>query len=445
MGSIYSVHQINKYIKNMIDQDFFLGNLQVQGEVSNCKYHSSGHIYFTLKDESAAISCVMFAGSRAGLTFSMRNGDKVVVSGSIGAYEKTGSYQLYAKKISKAGTGDLYEKFLALKKELEEMGMFASEYKKPIPRHVRTLGVVTAPTGAAIRDIQNISKRRNPGIRIILYPALVQGKGSKESIVKGIEALDKLNTDVIIVGRGGGSIEDLWAFNEECVARAVFYCRTPVISAVGHETDFTITDFVADLRAPTPSAAAELAVDDIFETIDKLNTFSDRLVFDARHYIEMFRLKNEQYQKKLDIYKPSNIVLRYREKLEKYNSILKSQINAISGYREKLEKYNSILKSQVNIISRYRDKLERYDSILKNQEKLILMDKKHILKMLCSRLEDLSPLKRLTAGFSYISIEEGKTLKSVNDIKKNDMLEIFLSDGIIDAKVEEIHTKENAI
>lgn len=403
MGSIYTVLQINKYIKNMIDQDFFLGNLQVQGEVSNCKYHSSGHIYFTLKDEGAAISCVMFAGNRAGLAFSMQNGDKVVVTGSISAYEKTGSYQLYAKKISKAGIGDLYEKFLALKKELEEMGMFAPEYKKNIPRHVRTLGVVTAPTGAAIRDIQNISKRRNPGIRIILYPALVQGNGAKESIVRGIEALDKLNTDVIIVGRGGGSIEDLWAFNEESVARAVFYCETPVISAVGHETDFTITDFVADLRAPTPSAAAELAVEDIFETIDRLNTFSERLSFDAKHYIELFRLKNEQYQKKLDIYKPSNIVLRYR------------------------------------------DKLEKYDSMLKNQIKLILMNKKHSLKMLCSKLEDVSPLKRLTAGFSYISTEDGKTLKSVNDIKENDIVEIFLADGTIDARVEKINAKGNAL
>ncbi len=403
MGSIYTVLQINKYIKNMIDQDFFLGNLQVQGEVSNCKYHSSGHIYFTLKDEGAAISCVMFAGNRAGLAFSMQNGDKVVVSGSISAYEKTGSYQLYAKKISKAGIGDLYEKFLALKKELEEMGMFAPEYKKPIPKHVKTLGVVTAPTGAAIRDIQNISKRRNPGIRIILYPALVQGNGAKESIVKGIEALDKLDTDVIIVGRGGGSIEDLWAFNEESVARAVFYCNTPVISAIGHETDLTITDFVADLRAPTPSAAAELAIEDIFETIDRLNTFSDRLSFDAKHYIELFRLKNEQYQKKLDIYKPSNIVLRYK------------------------------------------DKLEKYDSILKNQIKLSLMDKKHDLKMLCSKLEDVSPLKRLTAGFSYISTEDGKTLRSVNDIKKNDIVEIFLADGTIDARVEKINAKENAI
>ncbi len=403
MGSIYTVLQINKYIKNMIDQDFFLGNLQVQGEVSNCKYHSSGHIYFTLKDEGAAISCVMFAGNRAGLAFSMQNGDKAVVSGSISAYEKTGSYQLYAKKISKAGIGDLYEKFLALKKELEEMGMFAPEYKKPIPKHVKTLGVVTAPTGAAIRDIQNISKRRNPGIRIILYPALVQGNGAKESIVKGIEALDKLDTDVIIVGRGGGSIEDLWAFNEESVARAVFYCNTPVISAIGHETDLTITDFVADLRAPTPSAAAELAIEDIFETIDRLNTFSDRLSFDAKHYIELFRLKNEQYQKKLDIYKPSNIVLRYK------------------------------------------DKLEKYDSILKNQMKLSLMDKKHDLKMLCSKLEDVSPLKRLTAGFSYISTEDGKTLRSVNDIKKNDIIEIFLADGTIDARVEKINAKENAI
>ena len=262
MNSIYSVGQVNNYIKNMFTQDFMLSRISVKGEVSNCKYHTSGHIYFSLKDETGTIACVMFAGQRRGLGFAMKNGDKVVVSGSVNVYERDGKYQLYARQIQLEGAGLLYERFLALKRELEEMGMFAPEYKQPIPRFIRTLGVVTAPTGAAIQDIRNISYRRNPYLQIILYPALVQGAGAKESIVKGIQTLDRLGVDVMIVGRGGGSIEDLWAFNEEEVARAIFECTTPVISAVGHETDVTIADYVADLRAPTPSAAAELAVDD---------------------------------------------------------------------------------------------------------------------------------------------------------------------------------------
>lgn len=262
MKNVYSVGQVNRYVKNMFTQDFFLQKVYVKGEVSNCKYHTSGHIYFSLKDETGTISCVMFAGQRRGLGFSMKDGDKVVAGGTVDVYERDGRYQLYAKEITLEGAGALYERFLALKQELEEMGMFAQEYKQPIPPFVRKLGVVTAPTGAAVQDIRNVSLRRNPYLQIILYPALVQGEGAAESVAKGIRMLDEAGVDVIIAGRGGGSIEDLWAFNEEIVARAIFECRTPVISAVGHETDFTIADFVADLRAPTPSAAAELAVYD---------------------------------------------------------------------------------------------------------------------------------------------------------------------------------------
>ena len=260
MKNTYSVGQVNRYIKNMFTQDYLLQKIYVKGEVSNCKYHTSGHIYFSLKDETGTLNCVMFAGHRRGLAFAMKNGDKVIVGGSVDVYERDGRYQMYAKEITLEGAGTLYERYLALKQELEDMGMFAQEYKQPIPRFIRRLGVVTAPTGAAVQDIRNISYRRNPYLQIILYPALVQGAGAAESIVKGIQMLDKTDVDVIIVGRGGGSIEDLWAFNEEIVARAIFECSTPIISAVGHETDFTIADFVADLRAPTPSAAAELAI-----------------------------------------------------------------------------------------------------------------------------------------------------------------------------------------
>ena len=425
MGSIYTVLQINKYIKNMIDQDFFLGNLQVQGEVSNCKYHSSGHIYFTLKDKDAAISCVMFAGNRAGLAFSMQSGDKIVVSGSISAYEKAGTYQLYAKRIEKMGMGDLYEKYLALKKELEEMGMFAPEYKKPIPKHVKKLGIVTAATGAAIRDINNIAKRRNPGIQLILCPALVQGEGAKESLVRGIQTMDRLGVDVMIVGRGGGSIEDLWAFNEECVARAIFDCNTPVISAVGHETDFTIADFTADMRAPTPSAAAELAVENIMETIDRLDRYKESLSRSMDRMIKLYRLKNEQYKKRVEAFKPSNIILGFRQKLKVFDTVLRNRMEGA-------------LKDS-------RHRLKVCDTTMRNRMDTALNSSRHRLQLLCGRLEDLSPLKRLSGGFSYVSTASGTVVRSVKNVETGDMLEINVKDGAINAKVEEIHFKENAI
>lgn len=255
-----------------------LRQVSIKGEVSNCKYHTSGHIYFTIKDAGAAMNAIMFAGSRAaGLSFHMKEGDQVIVTGSVEVYEKTGAYQLYAKKIEFDGEGNLYLKFEQLKRELEEMGMFAAEYKQPIPQYAGRIGVVTAPTGAAVQDIRNVSSRRNPYVQVILYPALVQGEGAADSIVKGIQTLDAMNLDVIIVGRGGGSIEDLWAFNEEIVARAIFDCRTPIISAVGHETDWTIADFVSDRRAPTPSAAAELAVSDYRQTLERLDNLRRRM------------------------------------------------------------------------------------------------------------------------------------------------------------------------
>lgn len=395
MGSVYSVLQVNNYIKNMISQDFLLGGLQVTGEVSNCKYHHSGHVYFTLKDEKAAISCVMFAGNRAGLAFSMQDGDKVIVSGSVEVYEKAGTFQLYARRITLAGAGALYERFLALKQELEEMGMFAPEYKKPVPAHAKRIGIVTAPTGAAIRDIQNIIRRRNPGIQMILYPALVQGEGAKESIVKGIRILDQAGVDVIIVGRGGGSIEDLWAFNEEIVARAIFDCSTPVISAVGHETDVTIADFAADLRAPTPSAAAELASENIFDTIEQISAYERRLDMGMKRAVAMARLKNEQYVKRLTACRPDRILIQYKNRLEAW----KTQIqNCMDGK---------------------------------------LKEAKMTLKLLCARLEDLSPLKRLSGGFSYVELESGESLRSISQVKAGDAVTIHIRDGSVSAEVKE--------
>ena len=302
--NVYSVGQINSYIKNMFAQDFMLRNISIKGEVSNCKYHQSGHIYFSIKDETGLISAIMYRGSRSGLSFTMKEGDKVIVTGALSVYEKAGTYQITAREIELDGEGNLYLRFEALKKELEEMGMFAAEYKQAIPKYARTIGVVTAPTGAAIQDIRNISSRRNPFVQVILYPALVQGDGAVASIISGINALENLGVDVIIVGRGGGSIEDLWAFNEEAVARAIFDCRVPTISAVGHETDWTIADFVADMRAPTPSAAAELAVFDISLVNNAIQQYKRRMDGCLSSQLQVIRSRLAVKQSKLQRLSP---------------------------------------------------------------------------------------------------------------------------------------------
>ena len=395
MKKIYSVGQVNRYVKNMFTQDFFLQRLYVKGEVSNCKYHTSGHIYFSLKDETGVMSCVMFAGQRRGLSFRMKDGDKVVVGGSVDVYERDGRYQLYAKEISLEGAGALYERFLQLKQELEEMGMFAQEYKQAIPKYIRTLGVVTAPTGAAVQDIRNISLRRNPVLQIILYPALVQGEGAASSIAKGIRALDRLGVDVIIVGRGGGSIEDLWAFNETEVARAIFECRTPVISAVGHETDFTIADFVADLRAPTPSAAAELAVDDFGSLLDKLESEESRMRRAMDQRVTLLRMRIGQYRTRLSYLSPQS---RLREQQQ---------------YLADLEE---------RFLTRMERKLE---------------EGRHGLAIRLERFKGLSPLAKLNQGYAYVSDPGGKAITSVKQVKTGDFLTISVTDGWILTEVKD--------
>ena len=304
--NVYSVGQINSYIKNMFAQDFMLRNISIKGEVSNCKYHQSGHIYFSIKDETGLISAIMYRGSRSGLSFTMKEGDKVIVTGALSVYERAGTYQITAREIELDGEGNLYLRFEALKKELEDMGMFAAEYKQAIPKYARTIGVVTAPTGAAIQDIRNISSRRNPYVQVILYPALVQGEGAVASIISGINAFENLGVDVIIVGRGGGSIEDLWAFNEEAVARAIFDCSIPIISAVGHETDWTIADFVADMRAPTPSAAAELAVFDINVVNNAIQQYKRRMDGCLSRLLQVTRSRLAVKQSRLQSLSPAS-------------------------------------------------------------------------------------------------------------------------------------------
>ena len=393
MKTVYSVGQINRYVKNMFVQDFVLRKVYVKGEVSNCKYHPSGHIYFSLKDETGVLSCVMFAGQRRGLAFRMKDGDRVVAGGTVDVYERDGRYQLYAREITLEGAGALYERFLALKAELEEMGMFAAEYKQPIPPYIRRLGVVTAPTGAAVQDIRNISLRRNPYLQIILYPALVQGEGAVDSIVRGIRMLDRAGVDVIIVGRGGGSIEDLWAFNEEKVARAIFECRTPVISAVGHETDFTIADFVADLRAPTPSAAAELAVADFAGILENLRAYRERLERGVSGKISLGRARLAQYQTRFQYLSPQSRLRDNRETLVRLEDALR---NAMDG------------------------KIQAY---------------RHTLSIYLERFRGLSPLGKLNQGYSFVTDARGRAVTSIAGVHAGDRLEIAVTDGVIEAEV----------
>ena len=400
MKNVYTVRQVNSYIKNMFAQDFMLNRIYVKGEVSNLKYHTSGHIYFSLKDESGTIACVMFAGSRSGLSFRMEEGQQIIVLGAVDVYARDGKYQLYARKIVRDGVGLLYERFELLKKELQEMGMFAPEYKQKIPKYIRRLGVVTAPTGAAVRDIINITKRRNPFVQIILYPALVQGEGASESIVKGIHALEAEKVDVMIVGRGGGSMEDLWAFNEEAVARAVFDCSVPVISAVGHETDTTIIDFVADLRAPTPSAAAELAVYDFMEMKKNLKLREERLLHFMQLILERKRQKLEQYSLRMRAYHPQ-------------------------------QRLNEQRQFAADAENRLRREMMRR-----------LEQEKYRLGLMAERLKGLSPLEKLGQGYAYVENSSGANVRTVSNVKQGEQITVYVTDGRIRAEVTGVEKEE---
>ncbi len=399
--SVYTVSKVNSYIKNMFAQDFALQDIYIKGEVSNCKYHSSGHIYFTIKDATGVLACVMFAGNRrTGLTFQMTEGQNVIVHGSVNVYERDGKYQMYAKDIQPDGEGQLYQKFEALKKELEEMGMFAVQYKQPIPQFATRIGIVTAGTGAAIQDIVNISSRRNPYVQLVLYPAQVQGEGAAASIVNGIHCMEHQDVDVIIVGRGGGSIEDLWAFNEEIVARAIFDCPIPIISAVGHETDTTISDFVADMRAPTPSAAAELAVFDYRLFCEKMQEYAYALTQRQNRKLDMAKVRVEQYKLRLHLLSPKQQLLQKQQQLCDIQDMLQF---------------------------RMEDKCKTW---------------RHTLALYSQRLDDMSPLKRLTGGYAYVSDTEGKAVRSVEQIEQGDNLTLHLGDGIVRTQVQEIEKEK---
>ena len=395
MNKVFTVTEVNSYIKTMFMRDYALNQIYIKGEVSNCKYHTSGHIYFTLKDGQGQIACVMFAGQRQGLRFKMTEGQSVIALGSVNVYERDGKYQLYAREIILDGAGKLYEKFEALKEQLAAEGLFSEAHKKPIPQFAKRIGIVTAQTGAAIQDICNISKRRNPYVQLYLYPALVQGVAAAPSVVKGIQTLDQMNLDVIIVGRGGGSIEDLWAFNEEIVARAIYAAKTPIISAVGHETDVTISDFVSDLRAPTPSAAAELAVTELQAITDAMNAYQMRM-------LQLLKLKISSYRKEIET--------------------LGLRLNYASPIYQ-------IQQKRQNLI----DMEERLTSLMMNQ----VMKKRHELQLYIERIHGLSPITQLNRGYALV-VKGEDVVHSIDKVKKDDTVTISVKDGDIEAVVKDI-------
>lgn len=400
MDNVYSVTQVNLYIKNMFIRDYALNNIYIKGEVSNCKYHTSGHIYFTLKDDKGQMACVMFAGQRNGLRFQLKEGQSVIALGSVNVYERDGKYQLYAKEIILDGSGVLYQRYEQLKIRLEAEGLFDSAHKRKIPAYPNKVGIVTARTGAAIQDIINVAARRNPYVQLILYPAQVQGEGAAETIARGIRTLDRLGVDIIIAGRGGGSIEDLWAFNEELVARAIYECNTPVISAVGHETDVTIADFVADLRAPTPSAAAELAVKDIRDILFELEAYH--------------RTLNSSLQKK---------IAAYRSEL-KHITLRLDYASPIYQIRQK------------------RQQLIDVEQKLNFQMQAAITKKRHQLELLIEKMDGLSPLKKLNRGYSLVLNSEDKIVNRLDKVKEGDQLRICVTDGDIYARAYELVKKE---
>ena len=402
-GNVYSVSSVNQYIKNMFLREYALSVVFVKGEISNCKYHSSGHIYFSIKDENSQLTCVMFRGDRGGLDFTMENGQEVIVGGSISVYERDGKYQLYARKIVLAGDGMLSERYEQLKKRLQEAGYFDNEHKLPLPVYVKKVGIVTAKTGAAIHDMINIAGRRNPYVQLILYPAKVQGDGAAETIAKGLETLDQMGVDVIIAGRGGGSMEDLWAFNEPVVAEAIYHCKTPVISAVGHETDFTIADFVADRRAATPSEAAELAVYDVRLLMKDLSDRKNRLLRILFQHMETVEERLDDMADRLRILNPSNQLMQKRQHL--------------IDMEERL--------------SLYMDQSIR--------------EAKHTVSLMAGRLDAVSPLRRLQSGYAYVADQEGKRIDSVNHVKESDKITLTMSDGRIEAQTLAVYSNEQSL
>ena len=396
MSRAVTVSQINRYIANLFKQDYTLSGTQVKGEISGCKYHYSGHIYFTLKDAGAAISCVMFSSQRKGLDFTLEDGQSVIVTGQISVFERDGRYQLYARSIAQDGVGRLYEEYEKLKKRLLAEGLFDEQRKKPIPRYASKIGVVTAETGAVIQDICNVTYRRNPYVQLYLYPAKVQGEGAAQTVIEGIHYFEQTDVDTIIIGRGGGSVEDLWCYNDEMLARVIADCTKPIISAVGHETDTTISDYAADLRAPTPSAAAELAVYSWREMEIGLREYRNDLRQAMHQILKVRKLELQKYMVLLQHVSPEDILRQKRLVLA--------------------------------------DSQERLQRLMEKR----LTDAKHRLALYAEEMKGLSPLQKLQSGYTYTADEAGNHIDSVQSLEKGQHLTLTFADGQADVTVDEI-------
>ena len=392
---IYSVSQVNRYIKTLFDRESVLENISIRGEITNFKAHYTGHFYFTLKDELSTIKCVMFKSAAAYVKFKPADGMKVVLTGQISVFERDGVYQIYVKTMSPEGLGDLYLAYEQLKEKLQKEGLFDATYKKKIPFLPKRVGVITSKTGAVIKDIINVSTRRYPSVDLLIYPAAVQGVNVASTVINGIDVFNKLNNvDVIIIARGGGSFEDLFGFNDEKLARKIFESKIPIVSAVGHETDFTICDFVSDLRAPTPSAAAELVYPRYSDIVTTISNDKNRVMIATKNYI----------QRKKD----------YVDKI-KASKLEKVPLDMITRYKLLIDRYIQISSSSLNI------KVEKYKS--KTMQ-------------LISKIDALSPLKTLSRGYSVAQKEDGKVVKSINDVNINESLKLTLTDGKIDVLVK---------
>jgi len=443
-----SVSALTKYIKRKFDVDPYLRDVHVRGEISNFKQHSSGHMYFTLKDEKSRILAVMFSSYSRLMKFSPENGMKVIVKGDISIYEPSGQYQIYIKEMQPDGIGDLFLAFEQLKKRLEAEGLFSLDLKKPLPLYPGTIGVITSPTGAAVRDIVTTIKRRYPIAKILIFPALVQGDNAAPSITKAIEkANERDGIDVLIVGRGGGSIEELWAFNEELVARAIFTSKIPIISAVGHETDFTIADFVADLRAPTPTGAAELAVPHMEELMDRVLQRQTRLL---RAMQEKFRFEKERlsrFQKSHAFRYPQRL---YEQKLEHVDKITERLIRGTMRlFTVHAEQHENLFKRLERnhpreALADARTRFGRTEKELNREMVQILTRKQTQFTNIVSTLEALNPLKIMDRGYSLAYTEDNRLVKSVHQVKKTDHIQIQLSDGDLFCKVEQVKEGENS-
>ncbi len=410
-----SVTSLTRYIKYKIDQDIHLQEVYLKGEISNFKAHSRGHFYFTLKDETSRINAIMFSSAASKLPFLPKDGMKVLITGKVSVYETTGAYQIYVNEMLEDGIGNLYIAFEQLKKKLEKEGLFRKDHKKELPKIPEKIGIITAPTGAAIRDIISTISRRWPYVKTYLYPALVQGEDAKEDIVRQIQRADRAGLDVLIVGRGGGSIEDLWSFNEECVARAIYEAETPIISAVGHEVDFTIADFVADVRAPTPTGAAEIAVpqkEDVKNYLVQLKIRNQKVI---NH---LFSIRNQQLIEITNKYIFKNPLMIYQPKEQNFTYLLDRLKSSSLNLLQTKEKKWTMLQSSV---------------IFKDPFK-ILDKKRNTYLQTLAKLEPLSPILTLQRGYSIVK-KKGKTVQYRKEVKKNDQLEVVLQDGSIDVIV----------